>query len=227
MSARELLLCFSPAARPAPAGPAGAASGQAVDGGRGGFRVSVERTLTLREAAEATGLTTKALQRRIDRGTLRAVLTGGRRRIPLTELYRAGLVEPEAPRTPPPPGPAEGPAGGTSGEAPSPGPAGGPPVAEMIGDLLARLERQAEQIGELRALERQAESLRASAEAERRAREELESALFAARAEVSQLRAARTPARSLGVWALEGAGHMRRLLARGGDRRRRRGRRSG
>lgn len=186
------------------------------------MRVSVERTLTLREAAEATGLTTKALQRRIDRGTLRAVLSGGRRRIPLTELYRAGLIEPEAPRTPPSAGPTEGSAGGGSGQGPSPGPAEGPPVAEMIGELLARLERQAEQIGELRALERQAESLRASAEAERRAREELESALFAARAEVTQLRAARVPSRSLGGWALEGAGHMRRLLV-GRSRRRGRG----
>ena len=155
----------------------------------------MERTLTLREAAEATGLTTKALQRRIDRGTLRAVLTGGRRRVPLSELYRAGLMEPEEPR---------------------PAPAG-----EVIGELIARLERQAEQIGELRALERQAESLRAAAEAERRARDELEAALFAARAEVTQLRAGAPGERSLGAWAIEGAALVRRRLA--GRRRRRRG----
>jgi hypothetical protein len=91
----------------------------------------------------------------------------------------------------------------------------------VIADLIARLERQAEQIGELRALERQAESLRAAAEAERRARDELEAALFAARAEVTQLRAGAPGERSLGAWALEGAGLVRRRLA--GRRRRRRG----
>jgi excisionase family DNA binding protein len=180
----------------------------------------VERTLTLREAADATGLTTKALQRRIDRGTLRAVLTGGRRRVPLSELYRAGLIEPEEPRPAPPAAAAAGPPGGAAGQGPAPAPEQ-PPVGEMIAELIARLERQAEQIGELRALERQADSLRAAAEAERRARNELEAALFAARAEVTQLRAGAPGVRSLGAWALEGAGLVRRRLA--GRRRRRRG----
>jgi excisionase family DNA binding protein len=174
----------------------------------------VERTLTLREAADATGLTTKALQRRIDRGTLRAVLTGGRRRVPLSELYRAGLIEPEEPRPAPPAAAAAGPPGGAAGQGPAPAPEQ-PPVGEMIAELIARLERQAEQIGELRALERQADSLRAAAEAERRARNELEAALFAARAEVTQLRAGAPGVRSLG------AGLVRRRLA--GRRRRRRG----
>jgi excisionase family DNA binding protein len=178
----------------------------------------VERTLTLREAAEATGLTTKALQRRIDRGTLRAVLTGGRRRVPLSELYRAGLIEPEEPRPAPAAPAAAGAPGGGVGQVPAPAPEQ-PPVGEVIGELIARLERQAEQIGELRALERQAESLRAAAEAERRARDELESALFAARAEVTQLRAGVPGERSLGAWAIEGAGMLRRRLA---SRRRRR-----
>ena len=180
----------------------------------------MERTLTLREAAEATGLTTKALQRRIDRGTLRAVLTGGRRRVPLSELYRAGLIEPEEPRPAPAVPPAEGAPRGGAGQVPAPAPEQ-PPVGEVIGELIARLERQAEQIGELRALERQAESLRAAAEAERRARDELEAALFAARAEVTQLRAGTPGERSLGAWAIEGAALVRRRLA--GRRRRRRG----
>ncbi len=48
-------------------------------------------TLTIAEAAEATGLTKKAIRNRVDRGQLRAVLRDGVRRIPRSELDRAGL----------------------------------------------------------------------------------------------------------------------------------------
>src|ERR1041385_8916161 len=59
------------------------------------------RTLTVEEAAQLTGLTKTALKRRIDRGTLPAVVRGGRRRIPVSELYRRGLATPSAaPATP-------------------------------------------------------------------------------------------------------------------------------
>ena len=51
------------------------------------------RTLTIKETAEATGLTIKAVRSRIERGTLPAVVRDGLRRIPYSELVRAGLVE--------------------------------------------------------------------------------------------------------------------------------------
>jgi hypothetical protein len=48
--------------------------------------------LTIREAAQVTGLSVKALQRRIERGTLRAELVDGVRHIPHDALADAGLV---------------------------------------------------------------------------------------------------------------------------------------
>ena len=51
------------------------------------------RTLTIKETAEATGLTIKAVRSRIERGTLPAVVRDGLRRIPYSELVRAGLIE--------------------------------------------------------------------------------------------------------------------------------------
>ena len=140
----------------------------------------MERTLTLAEAAEATGLTRKALQRRVDRGSVRSVLTGGLRRIPVTELYRLGLMQPEDPVASSAPPAAAGP--------PPPAPRAPGPA---IGELLDRLERQAQELGEMRALSRQAESLLAQAEAERRARQAAETALFEARARVAELEALR------------------------------------
>ncbi len=50
------------------------------------------RVLSLAEAAETTGLSRKALARRIERGSLRSVLRDGQRYIPLSELERAGLL---------------------------------------------------------------------------------------------------------------------------------------
>ena len=49
-------------------------------------------SLTIRDAARATGLSVKAVQRRIERGTLPAQLEGGVRRIPLGALLEAHLV---------------------------------------------------------------------------------------------------------------------------------------
>ena len=60
--------------------------------------------LTIRDAARATGLSVKALRRRIERGTLEAVLVDGVRRIPLSALMGAGLLVRE-PAQPPPAGP--------------------------------------------------------------------------------------------------------------------------
>lgn len=45
-----------------------------------------ERTVTISEAAERTGLTRKAIEQRIARGTLQSVLRDGVRRIPVSAL---------------------------------------------------------------------------------------------------------------------------------------------
>lgn len=93
--------------------------------------------LTIAEAATATGLSKKAIRNRVDRGQLRAVLRDGVRRIPHSELERAGLW-PHAI------------------EAASRQPA----AKEAWAELLARLERQAAELAQLRALTREADSLR-------------------------------------------------------------------
>jgi hypothetical protein len=51
--------------------------------------------MSIRDAARASGLSPKALRRRIERGTLGSVLVGGRRRIPVDDLVRRGLVADE------------------------------------------------------------------------------------------------------------------------------------
>lgn len=84
-----------------------------------------QRTVTITEAARLTGLSKEAIRTRIDRGNLRAVKRGGVRRVPLDELAELGLL------------------------------AGGEDVGDRTplttDQLLDRLERQAEQIGALRA----------------------------------------------------------------------------
>jgi DNA-binding transcriptional MerR regulator len=50
--------------------------------------------LSIRDAALATGLTPKALRRRIERGTLQSVMVDGRRRIAMEELLERGLLVP-------------------------------------------------------------------------------------------------------------------------------------
>jgi len=127
------------------------------------------RTLTIRETAEATGLTVKAVRNRVDRGTLPAVVRDGRRRIPVTELERAGLFEAanggamrhEVPR-------------GTPAEA-------GASEATLTG-LIDRLEHQAEELGRLRALTERAETLKSQ---EHDHAERLEAELIELRATVA------------------------------------------
>ncbi len=53
------------------------------------------KTYTTHEAAEATGLSVRALRKRIERGQLRAVQHGRYWRLPHAELERAGLVPSE------------------------------------------------------------------------------------------------------------------------------------
>jgi len=95
-------------------------------------------TLTIREAALATGLSQKAIRRRIERGTLRASLQGGRVRIPAQELFERNLLVAD---------PAEAPARAAAARAAARG--GRPRTAGS--ELLERLERQAERIGLLTA----------------------------------------------------------------------------
>ena len=49
-------------------------------------------SMTIREASRATGLSVKALRRRVERGTLQAELVNGVRRVPVSELVSAGLM---------------------------------------------------------------------------------------------------------------------------------------
>ena len=118
------------------------------------------RTYTITEAADLTGLSRKAIARRVERGSLRSVVRNGRRRIPRSELVRNGLLE-DTERRPPVNGPA----------APLlPRPGAGMELAETGGseDMLAalfkevldRFERQSQEIAQFRALTVQAESLR-------------------------------------------------------------------
>ena len=60
-------------------------------------------SLTIRDAARATGLTAKAIARRIERGTLEHTLVDGVRHIPLSALVSSGLLVAEDAAPPPPP----------------------------------------------------------------------------------------------------------------------------
>lgn len=87
--------CMSDQSAPSPA-PEIAHSGdpRTPDGSHSG----VPRLLSISDAAAATGLTRKAIERRADRGTLRFVHDErGRRMVPRAELERAGLLDQGAP----------------------------------------------------------------------------------------------------------------------------------
>jgi hypothetical protein len=122
------------------------------------------RTYTVSEAADLTGLSRKALARRIERGSLRCVVRDGRRRIPLAELVRAGLVEDEehADEEFDPrfllPGEAR-----PRAELPIPYDAS-QTLAAVVRELFDRFERQAAELASFRALTVQAESLRVTSE---------------------------------------------------------------
>ena len=104
-----------------------------------------KRSVTIAEAARLTGLSKEAIRSRIDRGSLRASKRAGLRRVALDELAELGLL------------------------------AGGEDVGDRspltVDQLLDRLERQAEQIGALRA---ENESLTRDLEIERLRRERVE-----------------------------------------------------
>jgi hypothetical protein len=91
------------------------------------------RSFTIAEAAEATGLTQKALRARIDQGHVRTVLREGvPPRIPESELRRAGLLadRDDAEQS-------DGPASDGA--------------SEIVRELVAVIERQAAELAALRA----------------------------------------------------------------------------
>lgn len=116
------------------------------------------RNLTITEAAELTGLSRKAMARRVERGSVRSVLRAGRRLIPRSELVRAGLLPPEGDYG----------ARGGGGVDPLEHPAvtseesGGEPslLAALVRELLDRVQQQAGELAQHRALTAEAESLR-------------------------------------------------------------------
>lgn len=123
------------------------------------------RTYTISEAAELTGLTKKAIARRVERGSINSLVRNGRRRIPRSELLRAGLLlsdeedepqeidledfEPERVLLPRPRNRRE-PAGVDATGA----------LTALVRELVDRLERQAGEIASFRAISAHAESLR-------------------------------------------------------------------
>jgi excisionase family DNA binding protein len=118
------------------------------------------RTYTITEAAELTGMSRKAVARRVERGSLRSVVRNGRRRIPRSELVRAGLLgeggdhpragDPSAPLLPRPASGGELAETGTTEDM----------LAGLVREVLDRFERQSQEIAQYRALTVQAESLR-------------------------------------------------------------------
>ena len=122
-----------------------------------------QKTYTIAEAAELTGLSRKAIARRIERGSLGSVLRDGRRRIPRQELVRTGLLGAAETRQ-------ERATSETGlvvardeaaalGESPS-----GDLVAGLVRELVDRLERQAVELAQYRVLVAQADSLRVGSE---------------------------------------------------------------
>jgi len=118
------------------------------------------RTYTITEAADLTGLSRKAIARRVERGSLRSVVRNGRRRIPRSELVRNGLLE-DTEKRPPADGPSSPllprPGAGTDLEATG---SNEDMLATLFREVLDRFERQSQEIAQFRALTVQAESLR-------------------------------------------------------------------
>jgi excisionase family DNA binding protein len=159
--------------------PRGTAGQSGRNRGRGGESCPV-RTYTIAEAAEATGLTEKAIRSRVDRGSIRAATQGGVRRIPAAELIRAGLLDASgetAPRV-------------IQGQLPR---RGSPAVVVDVNALVARIETLTTEVAEHRLLASQAEN---AAKAEASAREVAEAALHEMRARAEDAERAATRIRA-------------------------------
>jgi hypothetical protein len=126
------------------------------------------RTYTISEAAELTGLSRKALARRVERGSLRYLVRDGRRRIPVAELVRVGLLDDDDSADDDEFDPRLFLSGGARPRADLPAryDAGqtGQTLAAVLRELFDRFERQATELANLRALTVHAESLRMTSE---------------------------------------------------------------
>ncbi len=130
------------------------------------------------QAAQQTGVSTKALRRWTERGKLYSSLDqSGRRCIPVSELERVGLSGPDSSAS-----------GSGTAHAPDRGSPRHPRPSRLdLSLLLERLEALAAENGKLRFLEARAGSLERELHAERDARERAEAALLEARARLQVL----------------------------------------
>jgi len=139
--------------------------------------IALQRTMTIAEAAEATGASVDAIRSRVDRGTLPAARgRDGKRRIPASELYKAGLLDPLG----------SGEDAADRRSAPQLHRRGNTAAAVDLNDLIRRLvdaETQVRVKGEL------AQHAESTARAERQAREQLEASLHQTRSETVALQA--------------------------------------
>ena len=123
-----------------------------------------KRTYTIGEAADLTGLSRKAIARRVERGSLQSLVRGGRRMIPRAELARAGLIPEEGEIDEMVVGPVNAltphPSTGNDHAATAESAA----LAAVVRELVERLERQAAEIAHFRAITAEAESLRLARE---------------------------------------------------------------
>jgi DNA-binding transcriptional MerR regulator len=130
--------------------------------------------VSIKKASELTGVSPKAIRSRLDRGSIRCVLKDGQRRIPMTELYRAGLLNPDGR----PAGQAEQ---GSAGQGHQ---QGNPEATFNVMELIAELTEARAEAKVKALLAQQAETL---AEGERKARETMEAELHEVRSRVSEL----------------------------------------
>jgi DNA-binding transcriptional regulator GbsR (MarR family) len=144
-------------------------------------KTELPRTLTIDEAAEATGLSKKAVRNRVDRGQLNAVLRDGKRHIPTTELVRAGLlisVDGELRQSP------EAAQGQQPREAASPTE---PAVLELFEQLAEHMEARYRAEAQLDATKQITQYAESTAQGEREARERIADELHEARSRIREL----------------------------------------
>jgi hypothetical protein len=119
--------------------------------------LATKRNLTISEAAELTGLSRKAMARRVERGSVRSVLHSGRRLIPRSELIRVGLLPPDGYSAVDRLTDSVFPQSVTVSDE-----VGGEQslLEVLVRELLDRVQRQAGELAQYRALTAEAESLR-------------------------------------------------------------------
>ena len=138
-------------------------------------------TYTLSEAAERSGVSVEAMRRRADRGTLRTVKREGVRRVPRSELERAGLRVGD---------PAH--------------------VSDVVRELTETIRRQERELVSLRALPERVESTRRDHEREAEARAAAEIRAQAAEEKARHDEAAAAEAKAAAEAAQEWREHVAR-----------------